>query len=200
MTPEQRIEIMKKNLGNSFVDEGKNVLKDGKILKGEDAELNFNTELNELTFEIEELYPLTYKEFKKEFPKTIELVKKVNGNGVVDAVNKGYVIQGWTIESNVNQIIENIKKNVKDPEEANKEIRLRQDVLAETIRMKEDYSIEWNQDLFWKCWKIKEGEARREYLEDFKGKKLAEKRINTLKNIGGIEFLKILQDEIYPQP
>lgn len=132
-----------------------------------------------------------------EFPKTIELVNKVNGNNVVDGVNKGLVIQGWSLDTNVNEIINNIKENIKDKDIANEEIQLRKDVLAETKRMKEDFNMEWNQDLFWKCWKIKEGEARKAYLKDYLGKTLAQKRINTLKEIGGLEFLKILQKEVY---
>lgn len=197
MTPQERIQMMKNNLKGNFEEEAKTIIKDGKILKGEDAKENFNTELNELTFEIEELYPLDYSEFKKEFPRTIELIGKVNGNGVVDAVNKGLVIQGWTVKTNVDQIIKNISANLKDAEKAEEEISLRKDVLAETKRMKEDFDIEWNQDLFWKCWKIKEGEIRFDQLVQFKGEKLANKRIDTLRNIGGLEFLKVLQEEIY---
>ena len=197
MTHEERIQMMKDNLKGNFEEEAKNIIKDGKILKGEEAEENFNTELNELTFEIEELYPLNYSEFKKEFPRTIELISKVNGNGVVNAVNKGFVIQGWTTKTNVEQIIKNISTNLKDAKKAEEEISLRKDVLAETTRMKKDFDIEWNQDLFWKCWKIKEGEIRYEQLVQFKGEKLAQKRIDSLKKIGGIEFLKVLQDEVY---
>lgn len=197
MSHEERIEMMKKNLKTKFVDEAKNILQNGKVLKGEDAKEHFNKELNELTFAIDTLYPLTYDEFANEFPKTIELVNKVNGNNVVDGVNKGLVIQGWSLETNVNEIINNIKENIKDKDIANEEIQLRKDVLAETIRMKEDFNMEWNQDLFWKCWKIKEGESRKAYLKDYLGETLAQKRIDTLKEIGGLEFLKILQKEVY---
>ena len=197
MSHEERIEMMKKNLKTKFVDEAKNILQNGKVLKGEDAKEHFNKELNELTFAIDTLYPLTYDEFANEFPKTIELVNKVNGNNVVDGVNKGLVIQGWSLETNVNEIINNIKENIKDEDIANEEIQLRKDVLAETIRMKEDFNMEWNQDLFWKCWKIKEGESRKAYLKDYLGETLAQKRIDTLKQIGGLEFLKILQKEVY---
>lgn len=199
MTPEERIEMMKENLGTKFVDEGKTVLKDGKILKGEEAEENFNTELNELTFEIEQLYPLDYEQFKAEFPKTIELVRKVTGNNVVNAVNKGLVLQGWALRTNVDEVIGNIKKNIKDSDKAKEEISLREDVFDEIQRMKEDFDIEWSQDLFWKCWKIKEGQLRREQLVELKGKDLADKRIQTLKNIGGLDFLKVLQAEIYQE-
>ena len=197
MSHEERIEMMKKNLKTKFVDEAKNILQNGKVLKGEDAKEHFNKELNELTFAIDTLYPLTYDEFANEFPKTIELVNKVNGNNVVDGVNKGLVIQGWSLDTNVNEIINNIKENIKDKDIANEEIQLRKDVLAETKRMKEDFNMEWNQDLFWKCWKIKEGETRKAYLKDYLGKTLAQKRIDTLKEIGGLEFLKILQKEVY---
>ena len=74
MTYEERIETMKENMGLKFVEQAKAIIKDCKVIKGEDAEENFNKELNELTFEVEEIYPLTYKEFKKEFPKIIELI------------------------------------------------------------------------------------------------------------------------------
>ena len=197
MTPEERISVMKKNLKGKFVDEAKVILQNGKVLKGEDAREHFNTELNELTFAIDTLYPLDYEEFKQEFPKTIELIEKVNGNNVVDGVNKGFVIQGWGVKSNVDEIINNIRNNIKDEELANEEIQLRKDVLSEISRMKKDFNIEWNQDLFWKCWKIKEGRIRDEYLKDFLGESLAEKRIETLKQIGGLEFLKVLQKEVY---
>lgn len=199
MTPEERIQFMKKNLKGNFEEEAKTILKDGKVLKGEEAKENFNTELNGLTFEIEELYPLNYDEFVKEFPRTIELVEQVSGNGIVDAVNDGHVIQGWSVESNVNIIINNIKQNVKDPELAEKQITLRQDVLKEITRMKKDFDIEWSQDLFWKCWKIKEGALRLQQLIEFKGETLAQKRIDTIKQIGGIEFLKVLQKEVYQE-
>lgn len=199
MTPEERIQFMKKNLKGNFEEEAKTILKDGKVLKGEEAKENFNTELNGLTFEIEELYPLNYDEFVKEFPRTIELIEQVSGNGIVDAVNDGHVIQGWSVESNVNIIINNIKQNVKDPELAEKQITLRQDVLKEITRMKKDFDIEWSQDLFWKCWKIKEGALRLQQLIEFKGETLAQKRIDTIKQIGGIEFLKVLQKEVYQE-
>ena len=198
MTPQERIEAMKKNLGNNFVEEAKNILKDGKILKGQDALEHFNKELNELTFEMEQLYPLNYEEFKQEFPRTIQLIQKVNSTNVIDAVNKGLVLQGWTVEANVNKIIENIKNNVQDPAKAEEEIALREDVLSETKRMKESFEIEWCSDLFWKTWKIKEGESRFKQLVQSKGETQANKRIQTLKNIGGLEFLKILQEEVYP--
>ena len=68
----------------------------------------------------------------------------------------------------------------------------------EITRMKEEYNIEWCQDLFWKCWKIKEGANQFEALKKFKGEQLAIKRVNTLKDIGGIEFLSLLQKEVYP--
>ena len=199
MTPEERISMMKENLGTKFIDEGKNILRDGKVLKGREALENFNHELNELTFELEELYPLNYEEFKTNFPKTIELVKKVSGNMVVDAVNKGLVIQGWSEKTNVDKITDNIKKNIKDSERANEEIQLRNDVLKEISRMKEDFEIEWSQDLFWKCWKIKEGEIRMQQLKEFKGEDLANKRIQTLEKIGGLDFLRVLQKEVYQE-
>lgn len=198
MTPQERIEMMKKNLGTNFNKEGKTILKDGKVVKGKDALEHFNTELNELTFEIEELYPLNYEEFKKEFPRTIELVEKVNGNNVVKAVNEGLVIQGWSVETNVDQIIQNIKDNVSDVKKAEEEIALRRDVLSEIKRMKDSFEIDWCEDLFWKAWKIKEGNKRFDELVQAKGETLANKRINTIENIGGIEFLKVLQEEIYP--
>ena len=197
MTYEERIETMKKNLGLKFVEEAKRIIKDAKVIKGLDAKENFNTELNELTFEIEELYPLNYEEFKKEFPRTIELVNTIKGSIVTDSVKKGFVIQGWYVESNVEEIINNIKKNVKDGEKAKEMIALRKDVMEEINRMKKDFDIEWNQDLFWKAWKVKEGEARWNYLKNFKGEKWAQKRIDTIKSIGGLEFVKVLQNEIY---
>ena len=197
MTYEQRIETMKQNMGLKFVEEAKKIIKDCKVIKGEDAEENFNTELNTLTFEVEELYPLTYKEFKKEFPNIIKLVETVGGAIVTDSVKKGLVIQGWAVESNVKEVIDNIKKNIKDTEKAQELISLRENVMEEINRMKKDFEMEWNQDLFWKCWKIKEGEKRWNYLKDFKGETLAKKRIENIKNIGGIEFCKKLQEEIY---
>lgn len=199
MTPQERIEMMKKNLGTRFVEEAKQTLANGKVLKGRDAKEHFNTELNELTFAIDVLYPLDYDNFAKEFPKTIELVSRVNGNNVVDGVNKGLVIQAWSLESNVNEIIKNINENVKDTEKAEEEIALRQAVLEETKEMKESFDIEWNQDLFWKCWKIKEGEARFEYLKEFKGEKLANKTIDTIEKVGGLDFLRELQKEVYSE-
>lgn len=199
MTPEERISIMKENLGTSFVEEAKTILQDGKILKGEDARKNFNTELNELTFAIEELYPLAYEEFKKEFPKTVELTSKVSGNSVVKGVNDGIVINGWSDAALVTSVINNIKNNVSDTEAAEKEITLRKEVLSEIGRMKTDFNIEWCNDLFWKIWKITQGESRFEKLKADKGEELANKRIETLKEIGGLKFLKVLQDEVYPQ-
>ena len=199
MTFEERISMMKENLGSDFEDKAKIILKNGKVLKGEDSKENFNTELNELTFELEQLYPLTYDEFKKEFPATIKLVQKVNGSAVVNAVNKGTVLQGWSLETNVNQIIDNIKNNVKDPEKAKAEILLRQNVLKEIEEMKEKHEIEWCVDLFWKCWKIKEGEERFEYLKDCEGETNAKNTIDNLKKVGGLEFLKVLQKEVYPE-
>lgn len=199
MTPEERIEVMKNNLQSKFEDEAKTILKDGKVLKAEEAKKNFNTELNELTFEIDKLYPLDYEEFKANFPKTIELVQKVNGNNVVDAVNKGLVIQGWAVKSNVETIIENIKNNVQDKEKAKEEISLRNSVYNEIQTMKEKFDIEWCQDLFWKTWKIKEGEKRMEQLIEFRGEDLAQKRIDNLKQIGGLNFLSILQKEVYQE-
>lgn len=199
MTPEERIEVMKNNLQSKFEDEAKTILKDGKVLKAEEAKKNFNTELNELTFEIDKLYPLDYEEFKANFPKTIELVQKVNGNNVVDAVNKGLVIQGWAVKSNVETIIENIKNNVQDEEKAKEEISLRNSVYNEIQTMKEKFDIEWCQDLFWKTWKIKEGEKRMEQLIEFRGEDLAQKRIDNLKQIGGLNFLSILQKEVYQE-
>lgn len=194
---EERIELMKKNLGLKFVETAKQTLKDGKVIKGENALKNFNTEVNELTFEIEELYPLTYEEFKKEFPKTIELVEIVSGGTVVSAVKKGIVTSGFSLKTNVDEIIENIKNNVEDEEKRKESIQLRLDVLAETKRMKDEFNIEWCQDLFWKCWKIKEGEARWNYLVKTKGEELAKKRIKSIKDVGGVEFLKVLQREVY---
>ena len=196
MTYEERIEMMKKNHGLKFVEIAKTIIKNSKVIKGEDAEEHFNKELNELTFEIEEIYPLTYKEFKKEFPKTIELVATVGGSVVVDSVKKGLVLQGWSLETNVSEIINNIKSNVRDEEKAKEAIQLRKDVLEETKKMAE-IDMEWNQDLFWKCWKIKEGEARWKYLVNYKGKKMAKKTIDDIKNIGGLEFIEVLQKEIY---
>ena len=63
--------------------------------------------------------------------------------------------------------------------------------------MKEEFDIEWNQDLFWKCWKIKEGEARWKFIVSYKGEKLAKKQIESIKKIGGIEFIEALQKEVY---
>lgn len=197
MTYEERIEVMKKNLGLKFVEEGKRIIKDCKVIKGEEALENFNTTLNTLTFEIEELYPLDYKEFKKEFPRTIELVTTVGGSVVNDSVEKGLVLQGWALETNVNEIINNINKNVKDEKKKEELIALRKDVMKEISRMKNDFDIEWSQDLFWKCWKIKEGEARWNFLKNAKGETLAKKRIDSIRKVGGVEFCKVLQEEIY---
>lgn len=197
MTYEERIEMMKKNLGLKFVEEAKKTIKDAKVIKGELAEEHFNTELNELTFELEELYPLNYREFAKEFPRTIELVKTVGGATVTDNVKKGLVIQSWYVDSNVEEIINNIRRNIKDKDEQEKQIALRKDVQSEIRRMKEEFDIEWNQDLFWKCWKIKEGEARWKFIVNYKGEKLAKKQIESIKKIGGIEFIEALQKEIY---
>ena len=198
MTFEERISLMRENLGNDFVTEAKKILGDGKVLKGEIAKETFNTELNELTFEIEELYPLDYETFKANFPNTIKLVEKVPGNNILDNVNKGFVIQSWNTKTNVDQIIENIKKNVTDADKAQEEIKLRENVFEEIQTMKKEFDIEWSQDLFWKCWKIKEGERKMSELIQLKGEKLAQKRINTIKEIGGIDFLKELQKEVYP--
>lgn len=197
MTYEERIEFMKKNHGLKFVEIAKTIIKNGKVIKGEEARENFNTEVNSLTFEIEELYPLTYEEFKKEFPKIIELVETVKGGIVVDSVKKGLVLQGWTVETNVKEVINNIKNNVKNPKEAEEAIKLREEVLKESKLMKEKFDFEWNQDLFWKAWKIKEGEARWKYLVNYKGEKIAKKTIDDIKNIGGLEFIEALQKEVY---
>lgn len=197
MTYEERIDFMKKNHGLKFVEIAKTIIKNGKVIKGEEARENFNTEVNSLTFEIEELYPLDYEEFKKEFPKTIELVETVKGGIVVDSVKKGLVLQGWTVETNVKEVINNIKNNVKNPKEAEEAIKLREEVLKETKVMKEKFDFEWNQDLFWKAWKIKEGEARWKYLVNYKGEKIAKKTIDDIKNIGGLEFIEALQKEVY---
>lgn len=197
MTYEERIQLMKKNLGLKFVETGKKTLRDGKVIKGEESLKNFNTEVNELTFEIEELYPLNYEEFKKEFPKTIELVEIVSGGTVVNAVKKGIVISGFSLKTNVDEIIKNIENNVEDEKKRKEAIQLRLDVLNETQRMKDEFNIEWCEDLFWKTWKIKEGEARWNYLVKTKGEKLAKKRIQSIKDIGGLEFLEALQKEIY---
>lgn len=199
ITPEARIEMMKNNLGTKFTEEAKTILKDGKILKGEEAREHFNTELNELTFALETLYPLNYDEFKEAYANIIALIDTVSGNNVVNAVQKGHVVQGWSLKSNVDNIINNIKENVKDPERAQAEITLRKAVLEEITAMKEEYEIEWNQDLFWKCWKIKEGEIRLEQLIEFKGEQLAQKRIQTLKDCGGLDFLALLQKEVYSE-
>ena len=197
MTYEERIEQMKVNSGLKFVEEAKKVIKDAKVIKGEESRENFNTELNELTFEIEELYPLDYESFAKEFPKTIELVSTISGSVVTDSVKKGLVIQGWALETNVNQVIDNINKNVKNEKKRNDAIQLRLDVMKEISRMEKDFGIEWNQDIFWKCWKIKEGIKRWEFIKNAKGEKLAQKRIDTIKKIGGLEFVEVLQKEIY---
>ena len=197
MSHEERIETMKKNMGLKFTEEAKKIIADCKVIKGEDAEENFNKELNDLTFEIEEIYALDYEQFKEKFPNTINLVKSVGGAVVTDSVKKGLVLQGWALETNVNKIIENIKKNVKDKQKQDEAITLRKEVMKEIATMKNEYDIDWCQDLFWKCWKIKEGEARWNYLVKQKGEKLATKRINTIKEIGGIEFCKLLQNEVY---
>lgn len=197
MSYEERIETMKENLGLKFTEEAKKIISDCKVIKGEDAEENFNKELNDLTFEIEEIYALDYEQFKEKFPNTIKLIKSVGGSVVTDSVKKGLVLQGWALETNVNKIIENIKKNVKDKEKQKEAITLRKEVMNEIATMKNEYDIDWCQDLFWKCWKIKEGEARWNYLVKQKGEKLARKRINTIKEIGGIEFCKLLQNEVY---
>ena len=197
MTYEERIEAMKENLGLKFVEEAKKILKDGKVIKGEEARKNFNTELNQLTFEVEEIYPLDYEEFKKEFPQTIKLVETVSGSLVTDSVKKGLVIQGWAVETNVNKIIENIEKNVSDKQKKKESIALRKDVMKEIGRMKDEFDIDWCTDLFWKTWKIKEGEKRFDFLVRTKGESQTKKRIETIRNVGGIGFLKALQNEIY---
>ena len=143
---QERIESMKENMGFNFREQGKIILKDAKCIKGVQAEENFNTEINELTFELEELYPLNYEEFKKEFPKTIELVSTVTGSTVIDAVKKGIVIEGWAVKTNVDKTIQNIKNNIKDVEEQEKLIQLRIDVMNEIERMKEDFDMDWSQD------------------------------------------------------
>ena len=199
MTFEERISLMRENLGTKFDEEAKKILADGKILKGKDAEENFNTELNELTFEIEQLYPLDYQQFKENFPNTIKLVSKVPGTKILDNVNKGFVVQSWAVKTNVDSVIDNIKKNIKDTEKAQEEITLRENVFEEIKRMKESFDIEWSQDLFWKCWKIKEGERQLKELQDLKGETLAQNRIDTLNKIGGIDFLQELQKEVYSE-
>ena len=197
MTYEQRIEVMKTNLGNKFKEEGKRIIKDAKVIKGEETEENFNTELNELTFEIEELYPLNYNEFKKEFPKTIELVDTVGGGVVKDAVDKGTVTDGWKVRTNVDETINNIKTNVKDEKVQKDAIQLREDVFSEIQRMEKDFGIEWVGDLFYKCWHIKEGQARWNYLVKTKGEKVAKKKIDNIRKVGGMEFIEVLKEEIY---
>lgn len=197
MTYEQRIETMKKNMGLKFIEEAKKIIKDAKVIKGEEAQENFNTELNDLTFEVEELYPLNYEEFSKEFPEIIKLIESVSGSVVVTSVKKGLVIQGWAVESNVEKVINNIKRNVKESEKQKNAIQQRKDVMNEIKRMEEDFGIEWCQDLFWKCWKIKEGVARWDYLVKTKGETLAKKRIDSIKQIGGLEFIEVLQKEVY---
>ena len=197
MTYEQRIETMKENLGLKFIERAKGIIKDAKVIKGENAYENFNEELNELTFEIEEIYPLNYDEFKKEFPRTIELVETVKGTSVTDSVKKGLVLQGWSLETNVNEIIQRIKKNVKDENQQKESIALRKDVLSEINRMNKDFGIEWCADLFWKCWHIKEGEKRFEFIKKSKGEKEAQKRIDTIKKIGGLDFIEVLKIEVY---
>ena len=107
MSYEERIETMKENLGLKFTEEAKKIISDCKVIKGEDAEENFNKELNDLTFEIEEIYALDYEQFKEKFPNTIKLIKSVGGSVVTDSVKKGLVLQGWALETNVNKIIEN---------------------------------------------------------------------------------------------
>lgn len=197
MTHEERIETMKTNLGLKFVEEAKKIIKNSKVIKGEDAETNFNTELNKLTFEVENIYPLNYEEFKTEFPKTIELVKTVTGGIVTDAVKKGLVLQGWSVRTNVDHIISNIMNNIEDEKEKEKEITLRNDVFYEISRMKDEFNIEWSQDLFWKLWKIKEGEARWNFLVKVKGESLAKKTIDDIRKIGGLDFIEVLQKEVY---
>ena len=199
MTPQERIEIMKENLGTRFVEEAKQTLANGKVLKGRHAQKYFNTEVNQLTFAIDVLYPLNYDEFSQEFPKTIELVSRINGNDVINGMNNGLVTQAWSLDSNVEEIINNIKENIEDPEQAEAEITLRKDVLEETKRMKEEFDIEWNTDLFLKCWHISEGKRRFDYLKEFKGETLANKTIKTLENVGGLDFLKELQNEVYSE-
>ena len=198
MTYEERISLMRENLGSNFEDEAKKILNNGKVIKGEIAKENFNTELNELTFEIEKLYPLDYKSFKENFPNIIKLVERIPGTNILDSVNKGLVIQSWSTRVNVDQIIKNIKNNVADVNKAQEEINLRENVYEEIQTMKEEFDIDWCQDLFWKCWRIKEGERVYKSLVDLKGEKLANKTINSIKKIGGTDFLKVLQEEVYP--
>lgn len=197
ITPEARIELLKENLGSNFEEEAKIVLRDGKILKGKDSEKNFDTQLNKLTFAFETIYPLSYSEFKANFPKTIELVDKINGTDVVDGVNKGYVLNGWSERNNVDEIIKNIKENIEDPKEAEEEILLRNKVFEEIGRMKEDFKIDWCSDLFWKLWKIKEGDRVWKTLIQEKGEELAKKRVETIIECGGLKFLNLLQKEVY---
>ena len=94
-------------------------------------------------------------------------------------------------------MINNIKRNVEESEKQKNAIQQRKDVMNEIKKMKEDFSIEWCQDLFWKCWKIKEGVARWDYLVKTKGETLAKKRIDSIKSIGGLEFIEVLQKEVY---
>lgn len=197
MTYEQRIETMKENLGLKFVEEAKKVIKNGKVIKGENAKETFNTQVNKLTFEVEEIYPLNYEQFKEKFPRTIELVNTVTGGMVNDGVKKGLVLQGWSVRTNVDEIIENIKENIENKEEQEREITLRNDAFDEINEMKEKYEIDWSGDLFYKLWNIKEGEARWNFLVKTKGETLAKKEIDNIRNVGGLEFIKALQQEVY---
>ena len=197
MTHEERIKAMKENMGIKFKDEGKKIIADCKVIKGKNAKENFNTEVNSLTFELEELYPLNYNEFKKEFPNVIKVINEIGGSIISDGINKGNLVQGLSVRTNVDKTIENIKENIKDEEKAKEMIEVRNKAFEETQKMEEKFDFEWNQDLAWKCWHIKEGEKRWNYLKNQKGQKLAKKRIKTIKDIGGIEFCKKLQNEIY---
>lgn len=196
-TPEERIQLLKENLGSKFKDEAKLVIRDGKVLKGKESEEHFDTQLNKLTFARETIYPLNYNQFKTEFPKTIELVSKVEGSDVIDGINNGYVLNGWSERNNVDEIIENIKENIEDQEQADAEILLREEVFNEIKKMKEAFQIDWCADLFLKTWKIQEGIRVWKILISEKGETLAKKRIKTIEDCGGLPFLELLQKEVY---
>ena len=196
---EEIIAKMQEKMGIKFVENAKEILKNGKVLKGEDKKTNFNTELDEITYELEEIYPLNYEEFAKEFPNVIKNVERVKGSVVMKSVEKGLVIQGWSVRTNVDQIIENAKKNIDNESKRNEAIELANATYEECQRMKEEFGIEWCEDLFWKCYSIKEGQARWNYLVKMKGEKVAEKKIKSIRKQGGIEFIRALQDVIYPK-
>ena len=192
------IEEMANKMGMKFIENCKTIINNGKVVKGENRYNDFNTELDEITYEIEEIYPIDYDTFKEEFPNTIRNVERIGGGVVYKKVERGDVIQGWSVKSNVDATIERAKIRLSEfPKKQKEAVELAEKTFEETQRMKEEYDIEWCSDLFWKIYAIKEGKARWNYLVKQKGEKQAKKIVQNIKDKGGEEFIKALSIVVY---